>query len=296
MNVPPPAPAKIVIFGPYKTGTTGLFYKIANSLPEAPRVFFEKPAYVPEAGDGQRWVLAKTILWYDDGPPPVRYDTFMGFDKKIYLVRDPRDWIVSGTLFFIQQEPSLYDSDANMAEILNLLRRKVRRPLSLPLNALLERIMGLSEAHDFDAIVEWIRKQYAWLPSFEAGLEGYCRLRYEDFVDGRLTRLEQYLGFPLAGDARVARAHDHVPRTKGYGNWRDWFVAEDIDFFQPLFQDYMTRYGYGDDWRLSRRPEILPAHSTDYVIRTVNKRRRVALDPHHGLRPSFWQRWLAKRR
>ena len=36
----------------------------------------------------------------------------MAFDKKLVLVRDPRDWLVSGTLLLIQQEAHLDEEDA----------------------------------------------------------------------------------------------------------------------------------------------------------------------------------------
>jgi hypothetical protein len=120
-----------------------------------------------------------------------------------------------------------------------------------------------------------MRRHYQWLPLFEARLRNYLHLKYEDLVDNRLTMIEDYLGFPLSGDAEGDDAHDHVPRTRGYCNWMDWFTEEGRDFLRPIFNDYMVTYGYDNAWNLSVDPTISSEHSIDYVIRTVNKRRAV---------------------
>ena len=65
-----------------------------------------------------------------------------------------------------------------------------------------------------------------------------------------------------------------------------WHVGSD------LFPDWHNETE--DDWRRNPRPEILPAYCTEYVIRTVNKRRQVPIDARHGIREPFWRRWFAK--
>ncbi len=264
---------KIVIFGPYKTGTTGLFYKVTTSLSGTIRCLFERMEYVAEPDDDQQWIVAKTILWYDEGDRQPKYESFFDFDRKIYLTRDPRDWLVSGTLFMIQEEPSLYNDDRKLNSILRALQQKQQRPESMSVLELLQLINDLSDRHTFEKTMEWMRLQYTWLPMFEKRLRECMLLKYEDFVDKRLAPLEEYLGFKLSGSGQVSAEHDHVPRTKGKGNWLDWFTDQDREIFQPIFSDYMARYGYADDWEPRPKPAISREHSIDYVIRTVNKRR-----------------------
>jgi hypothetical protein len=268
---------KIVIFGAYKTGTTGLFYKIKNSLPPNVRPLFEENRYVFREGDDRRWVLAKTMLAFQEGSGPVDYTSFMGFDKKIYLVRDPRDWIISATLFIVQQEPSLYSNDDRLRSILELLRKKQTLPGSFPLWKIMEQILEASDNHSFAEMLAAIERHYRWLPEFEKRLRDYCLVRYEDFVERRLKKLQDYLGFPLAAEAEVAQAHEHVIRTKTYGNWKNWFLPEDIQFFKPLFDEYMRCYGYSDDWILNARQTISPESCSKYVERTVKRKRGTAL-------------------
>ena len=105
---------KIVIYGSYKTGTTGLFYKIANSLDGPAKYLFEAQEYKPEVEDLNQWVLAKIIIWLNRQDLLPKYESFLNFDKAIYLTRDPRDWLVSATLFMIQQEQSLYLNDKKL--------------------------------------------------------------------------------------------------------------------------------------------------------------------------------------
>lgn len=266
-------PCHIVIFGPYKSGTTGVFYKIRNSLPGVVRTLFEETVFVPEKGDTKRWVLAKTILGAGSETGEANYGGFLTFEKKIYLCRDPRDLVISGILFMIQQEPSLYENDRKLLRILDILREKETDPQSISMWRIFEAIVDESEHHSFEQVTEWLRVQYEWLVAFEKKLDGYCLLKYEDFVDEELETLESYLGFPLKGEALVDPVHDHVPRTRTYNNWIHWFTEEDISFFRPIFVGYIKRYGYSRDWRLSENQSISPEHCSRYILRTVNKKR-----------------------
>jgi hypothetical protein len=272
-------PLSIVIFGPYKSGTTGLYTKIANSLSGPIESVFEQASYDGANRDPNAWVLAKTMIWYDDSSIVDKYGTFLDFDKKILLTRDPRDWIISGMIFLVQQERSLYDSDENMRRILLALREKELDPARHSVVSLLKLILGLSEQHDFVGRMEWIYKHYRWLPEFQGHLGDHLLLAYEDFVDERLEQLEAYLGLSLSGSAEVAPHFSHVPRTKAHGNWRSWFTEEDVAFFRPAFTDYLKRYGYDLSWELDPTPKVPRQHCTDYVIMTTNRRRHAPLPP-----------------
>ena len=62
-----------------------------------------------------------------------------------------------------------------------------------------------------------------------------------------------------------------VPRTKKSGDWKNWFLQEDIDFFRPLFAEYMKRYGYPEDWAISDEPLIYPENGSRFVKSALNK-------------------------
>ncbi|MBK1724478.1 hypothetical protein [Thiocystis violacea] len=272
------APGKIVIFGQYKSGTTGVFTKIRNSLPADTRTLFEPLAYNAEDQDANRWVLAKTILKFVGHPEPVDYDSFLGFDRRIYLVRDPRDWLVSFTLFLCQEKPSIFQDDDALRWVMDYLKRKEAQPRQLPLKALLDYLFAAPPAMTLDFFAERTRGLQAFCMGFEERLGGNAvTLRYEDFVDGRLAPLSDYLELELAGDAKVDRQYAHVPRTCAHGDWKNWLTAEDERVFRPYFDDYIRHYGYQADWRTNDAPRIDPAHGSEYVERVVRmKRQRLA--------------------
>lgn len=271
-----PEVGRIAIFGQYKTGTTALFYLVRNSLPAGTRTLFEPKEYRHETGDDERLVLAKVILGLTEEPEAVRYDTFTGFDRKLFIVRDPRDWLVSATVFLIQQEGDVYENEATLAAVMALLRQKERDPHSVPLVDILDRILTAKPGRSLGEILRQIQAQYEWVMQFEGTLNDRHRVRYEDVVSGHIGEIESYLQIPLVGTTAVDDAHGHVPRTKGHGDWHHWFTETDVRVFEPVFAAYMQRYGYDvGGWDLSDHPVIEPRHCTEYVERVV-KRRKLA--------------------
>lgn len=267
---------RIAIYGQYKTGTTGLFYAILGGLGANTRTLFEPEGYAFEAGDESRSVLAKVILGMPGPGWSVDYGSFRPFDRHVYIVRDPRDWVVSGLLFLVQQERAVWGDDAHLEEVLALIRAKEAAPASLSASRILGRIVELGSGQSIESLTAWMAAQSRWLIDFEAGLPNAHRIRYEEFVDGQLDGLSEYLGFRVAIAPEVAPEHDHVPRTRSHGNWRDWFLPEDVARFRPVFEPYMTHYGYDDDWTVNPSPRILPEHASQYVERTARKKRRAA--------------------
>lgn len=264
---------RIVIFGQYKSGTTALCYKIYNSLPAGTRLLNEPVNYIPEPLKSYPAELAKVILGYVNGREVANYKSFMGFDKKIYIVRDPRDWVVSGLMFLIQQSPSIYDNDDNLNSVLTIFNLKEENPESISFVSLLQQVLKLIPGQSLGKVADWMKSQQNWIYGFESGLAEYYRIKYEDFVDGDIRGLEEYLGFRLTGEAEVGEENSHVPRTRGYGDWKNWFLPEDVDFFKPLFAEYMERYGYADDWSLGDKRTISSKHCTGYIKRTVSRRK-----------------------
>ena len=103
-------------------------------------------------------------------------------------------------------------------------------------------------------------------------LGDHLTLKYEDMVAGRIAPLEAYMGLSLDRQVEVGLEHDHVTRTKGHGDWRNWFLEEDVEYFKPIVNSYLERFGYSADWRISENPVICEAHCSGYVARTVRER------------------------
>ncbi len=266
----------IAIFGQYKTGTTALFYQIKDSLSPPLRTLLEPRRYNPEPGDASANVLAKVILGLYKGPAAVRYEDFTPFPSKVLLLRDPRDRIVSGTLFIIQQTPAIHDDPARLAEALDLLRRKESDPRSISLSEVLGEILRLAGGKSLAEAIDELHEHHRWIYRFADDLGGHFQLKYEDLVDGHIGALEAYLGFPLCKSPRVDSENDHVLRRRKHGDWMNWFLPDDVRQFRSVTEEYLAHFGYPLDWQINSDPVIRPEHCSGYVERTVGKRHQMA--------------------
>ncbi len=267
-------PTRTVIFGPYKSGSTGLFYRIRNSLAVRPRELFEPIHYGPVPGDMQTGVLAKVIIGLDGTTPRDHYTSFLEFERRILLVRDPRDWLVSGLLFLPQQHPEIYRDPRRRESLLALLREKEQNPDRISLHQIAHCICQALGHQDTSSLLGWIPAQLAWLVGFDQSLSGHFTLRYEDFVADRLSALENYLGFALNGSSLVDAAHSHVPRSLAAGGWRNWFTAEDTRVYAPLLSSFLSFYGYPTSFHHPGPRRIDPSLCSQYVERTMAFRLR----------------------
>jgi hypothetical protein len=120
----------------------------------------------------------------------------------------------------------------------------------------------------------------------------FHKQHYEAFVDGDLGELSAYLGRDVVGsEAGRGSWLSHITRSKAYGDWRSWFRADDVDFFRPMFSQFMERYGYDDDWKLAPEPQIDASTSSEHIeAKLVERRTQVeqrysddwSLDDVHG--------------
>ncbi len=65
-----------------------------------------------------------------------------------------------------------------------------------------------------------------------------------------------------------------MARSKGHGDWRNWFLAEDVAYFKPLFSDFMQALGYEDCWDLPERPVVSAEKASGYLMRLAEERGR----------------------
>lgn len=256
---------KIAIFGLYKTGTTALFSNVKNSLDYSPRYLFESKAYISSEKDEDQGVLAKVIL----GAHDTNYASFLQFDKKILIIRDPRDWLISGCIFLIQQIPEIYQNRDVLDRIRHYLHLKEKMPRLYPFCDLLEFVLGFSGLKNVESFKRWVKTLHRDFIDFSTADKSIFKIFYEDFVDRKTGRLSEYLNIGISDDLTLEKAHAHVPRTKGYGNWRDWYTQKDIDLLRPLFEDYLNHFGYDPQFNLHVKPMIRPEDCSEYVEKII---------------------------
>ena len=273
---------KILIAGQGKSGTTALYCALQQTLPPTYTCLFEPLSYIPAAGE--RCELAKVQI-----NESAKIDDFEAFDKKILIVRDPRDNLVSRLLYAIYNEEFVKD-DNKVRFFVERLEQKRRDPSSVPM---LELLQVLGDLSGKDLLGLFILRHQLGL-NFDPLRRGYFTYKYEDFIAGQYSALEEYLGFNLCFNGDVGAAYTRVARTKGSGDWRNWFTERDVEYFSPIYHEYLVKYEYDLAWTLPPEPKILPAHSTEYVMRLVREARadRNRSFPHRIMR--FLKRRLAR--
>jgi len=257
---------RTLITGIARSGTSALYFKLKQALPETTWCLFEPPQFDSSELYRHPDVLAKIVI----GPPAdFDYAPFRGFDRKIMIVRDPRDNLISRLLYHPCGTAMFREDAIKVATFANALRLKEADPRGVSVSALIELIHVLTGRYRLDRSAAL----YDLALDFHRADDDFVVCKYEDFVAGRYAVLEDYLDVRLpAGEADVTEQYRHVERTKASDSWRHWLTADDVDFFRPRLAPFMAAYGYADDWILAAEPRISSAHGSDFVRRSVAQR------------------------
>lgn len=256
---------RILIAGLPKTGTTALYFAVASALPFA-RSCFEPPDLAAALEPGRRPYLVKHLLRIDR-PDPVT-GLLDSFDRRVLLVRDPRDRMISSQLYHLYHAAFVEDPERRRS-LLALIEAKERDPAGLSFGGFCRRVKALGGADFFTGLHVAARRFDAFLRQWGGQ---FHQLRYEDFVAGRLKPLRRHLGLPLRNAAAPEQPARRVLRTGLAGDWRNWLTAADVAELRPALQPFLERLGYGDDWRLNEPERLDPAHGSDYVRRLLAER------------------------
>jgi hypothetical protein len=263
---------KTLITGQPRTGTTALFLRLQAQLPPDGLALFEPPTL-----EGTGWAtaphsLVKTLVASLPGQDTaVRFNP-QRFERHYVLVRDPRDRLISLLLFLPHWHTERYAplwqvQPKGLDRYLAALAQKVAVPRSLPTWALFERLMGLRfglSRGDALPTLEYLQQTFvAWHLTLPASETVHYEALYPVTHHGQLVHLPP-------------RAYARIFRRGASGEWGHWFTPEDVDYFRPVFQPYLTWYGYGENWALPEEPRIGSVTSTDYVAKWLRVDRRRA--------------------
>jgi hypothetical protein len=254
---------KVLIVGIARSGTSALYFKLKQALPESTWCLFEPAHFDPSDPGCPPNVLAKIVV----GPPGrFHYDSFREFDRKIMMVRDPRDNIVSRILYRPCGTEAFRKDEAKIAAFLDVLRDKEADPRRISIVELIALFDRLTDANR----AAWMTALHDFALDFHRANDDFFVYTYEDFIAGRYAALEDYLDIALpSGEADVTAQYEHVVRAKTVNDWKHWFTAEDVAYFRPGLTPFMRAYGYPDDWVLAAEPHINPAHASEFVRRST---------------------------
>lgn len=219
---------RILVVGTGKSGTTGLFDLIDSSGKRQfgprfqaqfePKTLDEAESFQPDLGVSK--ILLERMLKFDN------LDFAKRFTRQVMIVRDPRDNVVSRLLWYIATRINRVDQPER-DRIMAALRRKQDDPTSMSTLALYRAITPLT-GNDAESGA----RRFSYIPASPMLQElGFFRLRYEDFVDGKLDEVRRYIGFPLTIGTRSEDSRPNVRRAGRHGDWRNWFLDEDYRFF-----------------------------------------------------------------
>lgn len=250
MNGPEP----ILVAGLPKTGTTALAASIAAGVGGA--TAFE-PRTVEQASAVEDCRVIKIVY------PPHEQRTlaevmeeFGSLEKRVWIVRDPRDQLVSAFLYAWFKGHRMPAPAFEHA--LSLVRRREAGE-QIPFLMMLREVFGPDTfIHDSDYHG---RRVLSFVRSDE--FKNVHVFRYDDLVRGRFEGLSRYLGVPVSA-AAVDKVHERVARTRGTGGWRSWFMKDDRRPCKTLFGPYMKATRQRMGWRLDSTPPD-PRHGSWYM-------------------------------
>jgi hypothetical protein len=266
----PPRPGQdnILIAGPGKTGTTGVFASIKAGLAaagfEARSVFEptdtrkvdnliclapELPMLVKTTLDTQRRAVPETRI----------------FERIVMTARDPRDMLLSSLLFRPLTVAAIERTDqATIDKFIAALETKQADPASTSVRQLFELADDLNIGKSpYETMIKIQHKQQR----FRDKHAGFV-MQYEMFVQGELGGLSEFLGFPVENvSASSSSMFGHITRSKGSGEFRQWFTADDLQYYNEMFHEFLVKFDYELDIELPAEPVIDPSTGSEYVRR-----------------------------
>ena len=261
-SAPGDRPQSILILGIGKSGTTALMSAVSQSL----GIPFEmEPRNLGRFDYGKSFVAKKLVdsLWDSE----LKY--ILNFDKVIFIVRDPRDVLIS-RLLYRPYGAKKFRKDVPLKGYLDLVNQKVRKPTSVSVRDLVVRLRETS-SHQTQSTTMKVYQRLLHVHKYYG--RNALLLKYEDFVQGNFTDLDAYLGGNVSGIFEVDPKFGRVARKGGHGDWKNWFTREDCTFFDRLFREIYTTFGYVPE-SPAAHPVIDRAASSDYIVRIVNDWRR----------------------
>ncbi len=255
---------RVLILGQAKSGTTALHHALLDALPGAAESF--EPLDLREVDlTPENLVVKKLVNTFAE----VEMDVFDAFDKHVFLVRDPRDRLVSWLMYDLYGRPAM-----RLAEKVELFVERLRQKEADPGSVELVRLVNLYwDITGMDLITEM-----AWATRRTLGVRAkiadrFFTVHYEDMVAGDLAGLSDHLGLGPIAVPEVTGERGRVVRSKGIGDWRHWFTEIDIMVFRPMLQLALHEYGYAPEWELASPQVIDPATSSEYVLSLAERAR-----------------------
>lgn len=260
----------VLIIGKAKTGTTILSKLIENAVDNT--VYHMEPAnanyfYKNDFAKGKNHIV-KVIFEHWSKSPHLRMcllrnELPLKFDKIVFIVRDPRDELISRLLYFIY--PHMVNNKYNEA-IFNKWKSVCQQK-----ETQLGKFSFIQMMHEFNGIFNTqfdnqFKNGHHFLQfaAKQQELKQCYVIKYENLIDQKFEGIEKYLGFNLSPEVdQNSGALGRVSRSKGYGNWRNFFTPIDVRMLRHFLKPNKF-YGF-NDWQLNEKQIINPEECSLYL-------------------------------
>jgi hypothetical protein len=258
---------KILILGHGKSGTTVLLFKVGGGLPNCHAFSGGNPGNGLGNYENAVYKYTYSERKNRDFELFLKHLSETSYDRKIWMARDPRDIAVSQMLY--RWHKGHRGRRKQYREHLRLVQRKEQNPLSISFHVLYGYTGHAKWPLSREEVVEKERSKCEAMYNFVKGLGNeWFIYKYEDMIENSFDRLNHYLGFEIKADAEIPSTtkKSKVARQKAYGEWRNWFINEDINIFKPVYSPYLKLIGYDcNDWTPNPNPVIVPEVSSLYI-------------------------------
>lgn len=247
---------RTLIIGEGKSGTTALLRSVASTMGSPVEVF--EPTDLSAVDLTPDDLVVKKLLHTWEA---ADVELLERFDRVIFVVRDPRDRIISHMLYDAYNRADELTAEQG-ERWLGVLERKSQAPLDLPYVRMIDIWWQMTRAGLLHVYMRSLQRtnDFSRLHGDRIHI-----VRYEDMIDGHFDELSTYLGTEV-GPAEVRATEKRVKRSARYGDWRNWFTPIDVHVFRPVTTIWLRRHGYAHhDWDLADNASIEAETSVDYV-------------------------------
>lgn len=260
---------KISIIGIAKSGTSALYSSVKSALPGPRRLLFEpnNAAELAYVTAGNENALTKGMF---GSLKRQEYDPER-FTHCIAIVRDPRDIIISSTLFRFNRL-KLINNKPLFGHLVSLFEKKEADPLSISVRDILEA----AEPGEAEAMKDSFR---TLLDSYSAYLDegDHHVITFDQMVAGDFDALNAYIGLTLTPPPPLEGWVSKISRKGESGDWKNWFTPDDVAFFRDAVDPFIEKYGFDPEWQLEASSVIAPEHCSQYISRLSEARK---VDPN----------------
>ena len=258
---------RVLIVGLNKSGTSILSYRIAEGL-KAKHVYFEPKSKKGLAdieqhiGFTSRDKVVTKCLYHPKYSKNINSISLL-YDKKIWIVRDPRDVLISS--FFYMWYSGHNKPKAKFDQAYSKVLRKEANPSSMSFSDMIKGTINIDK---------YLKDRIAPVVKRISNLnKNWYILKYESFIDNEVSDLNTYLGFNINTNSEVRSHVKRVSRSNTYDNWRKWFTNSDIQLLNEKFKPILVSMGYDEnDWRLIPPQSLDPKIGSEYMHKLYHSR------------------------